>query len=63
MKKPSKNKSLDAEIERVYRESCHGIEIDIFDVSRVFDVARQAHTEGRDMRSAIVAFVQTIRKN
>ena len=56
-------KALDNEISRVYAQSCSGIQIDIFDISKVFAVAKKAHSEGLDMRAAIVSFVETIRKN
>lgn len=56
-------KALDAEISRVYAQNCSGIQIDIFDIGKVFAVAKKAHSEGRDMRAAIVNFVETIRKN
>jgi hypothetical protein len=56
-------KKLDAEINKLYCENCSGIQIDIMDISKVFDVAKKARAEGRDMKDAIVSFVQTIRKN
>jgi hypothetical protein len=56
-------KKLDQEIDAIYKANCAGIEIDIFDIERVFAVGRTARAEGRDMKEAIVAFVQTIRKN
>lgn len=56
-------KELEKEISRVYAESCHGIQISVFDIGKVFAVAKKAHSEGLDMRAAIVSFVETIRKN
>jgi hypothetical protein len=57
------DKKLEAEINAVYCASCAGVEIDLFDIPKVFDVGRKAKAEGRDLKEAIVAFVQTVRKN
>jgi hypothetical protein len=54
--------AIDCEIDRIYRENCSGIQIDIFDIPRVFDAGRKARTEGRDMKEAIVSFVASIAK-
>jgi hypothetical protein len=56
-------KALDRQIERVYGQRCHGIQIDIYDIGKVFAVGRMAAIEGRDIGDAIAAFVETIRKN
>jgi ferritin-like metal-binding protein YciE len=56
-------KKLDAEINKLYHQHCSNIQIDIMDISKVFEVAKKARAEGRDMASAIISFVQTIRKN
>lgn len=64
MPKQSKaDKALDREIDKLYRENCSGIQIDIFDIPKVFAEARKARTEGRDMKEAIVSFVNKVRKN
>lgn len=57
------DKALDREINKLYRENCSGIQIDIFDIPKVFAEARKARAEGRDMKDAIVSFVNSIRKN
>lgn len=57
------DKALDREIDKLYRENCSGIQIDIFDIPKVFAEARKAKAEGRDMKEAIVSFVNSIRKN
>ena len=60
-------KAIDARIDRLYRESCQGVEISIFDIQGVFDAGYAAIAKGAtdddSLRAAIVAFVQTIRKN
>lgn len=56
-------KQQDKAIERIYGENCAGIQIDIFDISKVFAAGRQAMAEGRDVKEAIVSFVQSVRKN
>lgn len=64
MAKQSKaDKALDREIDQLYRESCSGIQINIMDIPSVFRVAKEARAQGKDMREAIVNFVQSIRKN
>lgn len=56
-------RALDAEINRLYCENCSGIQVSILDIPSIFDEARKAKAEGRDMKEAIVSFVQKIRKN
>lgn len=56
-------KKLDTEISKLYHESCNGIQINMMDIPKVFEAAKKARTEGRDMKEAIVSFVQSIRKN
>lgn len=64
MPKQSKaDKVLDREIDKLYRENCANIAIDIFDIPKVFAEAKKAKAEGRDMKEAIVSFVNSIRKN
>ena len=64
MAKQSKaDKALDREIDKLYRENCSGIAISILDIPKVFAEARKAKAEGRDMKEAIVFFVNSIRKN
>jgi hypothetical protein len=64
MPKQSKaDKLLDKEIAAIYSRECSGIQINIMDIPRVYAEAKRAKNEGRDMKDAIVAFVQTIRKN
>lgn len=62
-KQSKEEKALDREIDKLYRENCSGIQIDIFDIPKVFAEARKAKAEGRDMKGAIVSFVNSIRKN
>ncbi len=57
------DKQLDAEITRLYMQNCSGIQIDMMDIPKVFEEAKKARAEGRDMKDAIVSFVQKIRKN
>jgi hypothetical protein len=62
-RKTKAEKELDAEIDRLYREHCDGIQIDIMSVPSIFAEARKARAEGRDMKEAILNYVNTIRKN
>lgn len=51
------------EISKVYHENCSGIEIMMMDIPKVFAEGHKALKEGRDLKAAIVDFVQTIRQN
>ncbi len=62
-RKSKAEKALDAEIDALYREHCNGIQVSIMDIPRIFAHAKQARAEGRDMKEAIVSFVNSIRKN
>ncbi len=62
-KQTKAEKALDKEINDLYIQNCSGIQINIMDIPRVFAEARKARSEGRDMKEAIVSFVQSIRKN
>jgi hypothetical protein len=59
-------KKVEARIERVYRAHCAGIEISVFDISKVFAVGQSAVAEGVDdavLGERIKAFVETIRRD
>ena len=59
-------KLADRRIELVYRRWCSGVQIDIMDIGKVFAVGHKAIAEGADdaaLERAIVAFVETIRRN
>jgi hypothetical protein len=66
MKKSSKVSASDRLIERIYRQSCSGVQIDIMDIDKVFSVGHAGIADGlsvTDLTKVIVDFVQTIRKN
>jgi hypothetical protein len=54
---------LDKEISKLYRENCNGMQINMLDIPRIFEAAKKAHSEGKDMKEAIVSFVESIKKN
>ena len=56
-------KKLDNEIEQIYRENCNGIQVSIMQIPAIFEVGRKAHAEGRDIKEAIVSYVNSIRRN
>lgn len=62
-KKTKTEKALDKEIDKIYKENCVNIEIDIMDIQKIFDAGHKAASEGKDLKEAIVAIVQKIRKN
>lgn len=57
------DKALDNEISKLYQQNCANIAINIMDIPKVFAEAKKARAEGRDMKEAIVSFVESIRKN
>jgi hypothetical protein len=61
------NKTEDRRIERAisesYRRTCSGVQVDIMDIGEIFRAGRAAIVAGHDLDAAIIAFVQTIRKN
>ena len=63
MKQSKADKLLDREIDKLYRENCANIQINIMDIGKVFAHAKAARAQGQDMKQAIIDFVQTIRKN
>lgn len=59
-------KAIDRRVEQAYYRTCEGVQIDIMDIGKVFDVGREAVHSGADepeLEEAIVQFVATIRKN
>lgn len=63
MPKQSKaEKALDREIDVIYRTNCEGIVIDIMSIPSIFEEGRRARAEGRDLKEAIVNYVNSIKK-
>lgn len=59
-------KIADRRIDEAYRRGCSGVQIDIMDIGKVFKAGYAAIDTGADdseLEKAIVAFVETIRKN
>jgi hypothetical protein len=65
---------LDKRIESIYYKRCSGIQIDIMDIPKIFNVARAAYMDipellrseeyvTRELTKTIVFYVDTIRKN
>lgn len=53
-------------VEQAFNASCHGVQIDIMDIGKVFTAGLAAIAEGADdatLQATIITFVQTIRKN
>lgn len=62
MTKRQSNK-IDKIIEAIYYRRCSGIQINIMDIGKVFKAGHAAHAAGTDVETAIVACVETLRKN
>jgi hypothetical protein len=62
-----KSHPVDKRIERLYYKTCSGIQISIFDMSKIMDVGRQAlvHADLTDeqLGTIIRNYVELIRKN
>lgn len=59
-RKPTK-KQVDALIEQTYTQSCQNVQIPMMQIPEIFKVGYKALAEGRDLKQAIVDFVETIR--
>jgi hypothetical protein len=65
---PRGQKKADERIERAYQASCYGIQVNVLDIGKVFEVGRKAIAEEDMPDDATLAlkireFVETIRKN
>lgn len=64
-RKPSK-KAIDKRVEKIYYQRCSGIQINIFDIGKVFAVGQASVAAGDNdhvLGDKIASYVQTIRKN
>jgi hypothetical protein len=69
MARPSKKaaaKAISARIEKAYGLACAGVQVNLLDISKIFEAGRKAIESGADdaaLQEAIKAFVATIRQN
>jgi hypothetical protein len=67
MAKQSKaEKLIDQRIDRAYGLACSGIQVDIMDLGKIFEVGKVAIARGEDdacLGATLLAYVNTIRKN
>lgn len=56
-------KQLDKQIERIYYETCSGVQIPIMAISKIFEAGRKAASEGLDIKQAILDAVEKVRVN
>jgi hypothetical protein len=64
-KQTKQDKALDRLVESAYYRTCSGVQIDIMDIGKVFNVGRAAILAGADkagLERALVEFVSTICK-
>lgn len=67
------DEKLDKRVERAYYRTCSGIQIDVFDITKVFAAGRAAIVGGKvpaeavgndeELGKVVRDFVETIRKN
>ena len=65
-KQSRQEKINDKRIERIYGRACSGVQINVMDIGSVFAVGHRVIAAGADdveLEKAIVAYVDTIRKN
>lgn len=65
-RKTKADKAADARINAAYREVGNGIQIDIFDITKVFKVGAAAIAAGADddtLKATLAGYLETIRKN
>lgn len=63
MTKYKSKKEVDKAIEQAYYRNCSGVQVLMTDIPKIFEEGHKAISEGRDLDAAIVAFVNSIRKN
>ena len=68
MDKPTKKmqKLIDEHVNHAYSVSCNGIQVSIWDLSKILSVGNKAYLEGKrdqELGDAIREFVEIIRKN
>ena len=66
MAKRNDKKAMDLRIEKVYRERCSGVQVNMMDIGKIFFAGYDAIAEGVDdqeLGNRIAAFVETIRRN
>ena len=60
------NKAMDEEVSRAYAVSCSGIQVSIWDLTKISDTGKAAYLAGKrgvELEAAILEYVNTIRKN
>jgi hypothetical protein len=58
--KIAKNKA-DKLIEKTYLENCCNVTVNVMDIGKIFAEGHKALAEGRDLKTALVEFVEKIR--
>jgi hypothetical protein len=62
MTKREENK-LDKEIEKIYNKHGSGVQVDIFDISKIYKAGKDAHIAGTSIEEAVIAALTLYRKN
>lgn len=63
MKQTKQSKAADKLITSIFTRRCQNIQISVLGIGKVYAAGRAALAAGQDPEAAIVAFVETIRKN
>jgi hypothetical protein len=59
----TQRKKLDAQIDAIYKKNFSNVQIDMFDIPKVFQAGYKAFEDGKDIEQAVIDFVKTIAKN
>lgn len=67
LKQTKTDKAIDARIDRAYRTTCAGVQINIMDISKVFQHGRRLivmdHVDDAQLAAGVREYVETIRQN
>ena len=62
-RKSKADKLIDAEINKIYCQTFSGVQVNIMELPKIFQVGKKAYLAGEDIKAAMIAYVETIRKN
>ena len=57
------DKLIDAEINKIYCQTFSGVQVDIMELPKIFQIGKKAYLAGEDIKQAMIEYVNSIRKN